>query len=495
MDTHPLPERTRARVKPVMHDRRSHLWRRLSPTGLGLRGCTLMRKCTFVRSIIVFLLFVNGVASAATAQSFSAEAQSNQRNEQGIDEGLSVDSNVLWKKPRPRVIQESLAGDPLPKGDTTSLRFETLSVAGNANFTDGKPPHGKRAGVFVAKGDPLAFANGAISEDRSGVNAGWAGHAATEALFERVPNLVLPISAEIDLDPTNPQPPPPELAALSRTDCESPEVEVELERYKRQALQSLSLEFGGVSRFESDSLQNGFLEIGIGTGIPLGSLDHILGLTPRVRVDWLDLSDQVALPAGYELPSDLYQFDLQFFYRRSLSERLSVLAIVSPAIRSDLSTDDRAMRLFALGLLNWEWIPDRVTLSGGAVMLGRADLPVLPALGLMWTPNRRTRLDLRFPLAKAGYRLTKDGGNSETWAYISGGLGGTTWAVTKADGQTDEFSLRDYRLFIGWERLVSGGGGCFTELGVALGRRVEWERPHLEVEFPSAAMIQAGWRY
>ena len=316
-----------------------------------------------------------------------------------------------------------------------------------------------------------------------------------DTFSERTRGITRLVATQSFIEPGIPQPPPAALASLFSAFGEEESEEKELERFKRQALQSVSLEFGGVSRFESDSMQNGFFEIGVGTGIPLGSFDHLLGLTPRVRVDWLDLDNDFALPAGYEVPSDLYQFELQFFYRRAWSDRLSVLAIVSPAIRSDLSTDDRALRLFALGLINWEWIPERVTISGGAVMLGRADLPVLPALGLLWTPNQRTRLDLRFPLAKAAYRLTKDGGRSETWAYISGGLGGNTWAVTRPNGQTDEFSLRDYRLFIGWERLVSGGGGCFTELGVAVGRRVEWERPFLEVEFPAAALIQAGWRY
>jgi len=313
---------------------------------------------------------------------------------------------------------------------------------------------------------------------------------------------VLPASADVFHDPENPQPPSARLAALSQAMCEPEAAELELERFKRQALQSVSVEFGGVGRFDSEGLSNGFIELGVGTGLPLGSLDHLLGITPRVRVDWLDLDAGSALPAGYEVPEELYQFELQFFYRGEFNDRLSMMAIISPAIRSDLSTDDRALRLFALGLINWEWIPDRVTLSGGVVMLGRADLPVLPALGLLWKPNKRTQIDLRFPLAKAAYRLTKDGGKSETWAYLTGGLGGTTWAITREltlpgglVEQTDEFSLRDYRLLLGWERRVSGGGGCFAEVGVAVGRRLEWERPLLEVELPSAGLIQAGWRY
>ncbi len=272
-------------------------------------------------------------------------------------------------------------------------------------------------------------------------------------------------------------------------DCDQPPEEIELIRFKKQALQSISVTGGGVFEFDHGELNSSFLELGIGTGIPMGSFDNILGVTPRFRTDWIDASPNI------DIPRQLYEFELQFFYRRPIRDRLSLLAIFSPSIRSDLSTSEKAFRVFALGLLNWEWIPDRLTLSAGAVVLGRTDLPVLPALGVVWTPNRRTKLDLRFPLTSLSYRICKYGGESETWAYLSGGLGGNTWAVTRATDQTDELSLRDYRLSVGLERLVNGGGGCFAELGVALCRRLEYERDKTEIRFDDAALIRAGWRY
>jgi hypothetical protein len=265
--------------------------------------------------------------------------------------------------------------------------------------------------------------------------------------------------------------------------------EIELSRFKKQALQSVSVAGGGLFAVDENDLDNSFLELGIGSGIPLGSFDNILGVTPRVRIDWIDAA------ANLDVPDQLYEFELQFFYRRPLSERLSLMAIVSPSIRSDLSTSDKAFRVFALGLLNWERIPDRLTLSGGVVMLGRADLPVLPAVGVLWRPNRRTELDLRFPLTKLSHRIAKRGGESETWIYGSGGLGGNTWAVTRRFGLTDELSLRDYRLTAGVERRVSGGGGCFAEVGIALGRRLEFEQSELEINLSDAAILAAGWRY
>lgn len=268
-----------------------------------------------------------------------------------------------------------------------------------------------------------------------------------------------------------------------------PAPEIELTRFKKQALQSVSVSGGGVFEFDEGQLNSSFLDVGIGSGIPLGSFDNILGVTPRFRMDWIDAASTI------DIPAHLYEFELQFFYRRPIHDRLSLLAIVSPSVRSDLTTSDEAFRVFALGLLNWKCVPNRLTLSAGVVMLGRADLPILPAVGVAWTPNRRTKLDLRFPVTKFSYRIAKHGGWSEAWAYASGGIGGNTWAVTRNTGQTDELSLRDYRLSLGVERLVNGGGGCFVELGVALGRRLEYERDNTELKFDDALLLSGGWRY
>ena len=280
-----------------------------------------------------------------------------------------------------------------------------------------------------------------------------------------------------------------EVPAAPFTSCDETLEEVELSRFKRQALQSVSASAGYMGDLGGSGLSSSFLDLSIGSGIPLGSFDNILGVKPRFRIDWVDAD------ASLDVPSTLYQFELQFFYRRPIHDRLSAMMIFSPAVRSDLTTSDDAFRVFALGLLNWECIPDRLTLSGGAVYLGRADLPVLPAIGVLWTPSRLTRVDLRFPASRISRRLAKDGGRSETWAYFSAGLGGNTWAVTRDTQTTDEVSLRDLSLRIGIEKIVDGGGGCFADVGYAFSRRLEYENDDSEVKLDDAILFRCGWSY
>ncbi|MEM8678341.1 MAG: DUF6268 family outer membrane beta-barrel protein [Planctomycetota bacterium] len=270
-------------------------------------------------------------------------------------------------------------------------------------------------------------------------------------------------------------------------DFDDPEAPVP--RFKKQAIQKVSLAGGVLLATDDDDLNKSFLEASVTTGIPLGSFERILGITPSFRVDAIDAAAQ------FDVPDQLYETGVQFFYRQPLNERWQFLGIVSPANRSDWTTDDKAFRVFGLGLFIWDWVPDCLSVSLGAVYLDRADLPTLPAVGLVWTPRPDRRLELQFPRSRFGIRLAKDGGRSETWAYGLAGIGGNTWAVTRADDRSDELSLKETQLLLGVEKIVAGGGGWFAELGYVVGRQIEYESDDSEIPLSDAVMISGGWAY
>lgn len=260
-------------------------------------------------------------------------------------------------------------------------------------------------------------------------------------------------------------------------------------RFKRQAIQKVSLSGGWLVSTGGTDLNTSHLQASVGLGVPLGSFENILGVTPSFRVDWLDASPAL------DVPQELFEAGVNLFFRRPLNESWSLMAIARPSMRSDFTTSDNAFRLFGLALLNWEHTPDYLTLSFGTVYLDRADLPILPAVGLTWTPRTTTRLELRFPESRIAHRLAKNGCESETWAYISAGIGGNTWAVTRASGLSDELSIRDVRLRFGLEKIIDGGGGWFCEAGWAFARRIEYEQSGTELELDDGVLLQAGWSY
>lgn len=262
-----------------------------------------------------------------------------------------------------------------------------------------------------------------------------------------------------------------------------------IRRFKKQAIQQVSVTGGGLVAVSAGDLHSSFLETSTGIGVPLGSFDNILSVTPSFRVDWLDASPTL------DVPDELFEAGISLFYRKPLSDRWSLMAIARPSIRSDFTTSRRALRLFGLALINWEQTPEHLTLSFGTVYLGRADLPLLPAAGLTWTPEPSRRLELRFPESRFACRLAKDGARSETWSYLSAGIGGNTWAVTRRSGASDELSIRDVRLRLGIEKIVDGGGGWFFEAGYAFARRIEYERAATEVPLSDGLLFSGGWRY
>ena len=150
----------------------------------------------------------------------------------------------------------------------------------------------------------------------------------------------------------------------------------------------------------------------------------------------------------------------------------------------------------------WKWatislakIPDRLSISFGGVYLDRADISALPAVGLVWTPDRTNRYELQFPRSRYAHRFNKCGCESETWGYIAAGIGGNTWAVTRASGATDELSLRDIRALAGVEKIVSGGGGWFAEAGYAFARNIEYESDNTDISLSDGLLLIAGWSY
>ena len=267
--------------------------------------------------------------------------------------------------------------------------------------------------------------------------------------------------------------------------------EIELPKFKKQAIQKIAFAGGWLGATSRNDLSSTFASAGITIGLPLGrNMDNILAVTPSFRCDWIDASSAI------EIPSELFDVGLEVFHSRKINDRLKLLALVRPSHRSDFKTTENAVRVFGLGLFIWDYKPEVLSVSFGAVYLGRSDITALPAVGLTWTPNKQNRFELQFPRSRAWHRLRKNGAESELWTYVSIGIGGNTWAVTRSGGVADEVALRDIRITTGIERIVAGGGGWFVETGLALDRSLEYiSTSASRVSLSNGVLLSAGWTY
>ncbi|WP_145091069.1 hypothetical protein [Rosistilla carotiformis] len=259
-------------------------------------------------------------------------------------------------------------------------------------------------------------------------------------------------------------------------------------RFRKSMFQGVSVSSGYVSDAGEDALSIADYKVSARLAVPLGSFQNLLVLSPSFRQYFVNAGDAI------DVPNRLYETGVSFFTRYQWKPGLSILAMVSPQLRTDFETEDHSWRLSGFGLIAWEWIPEVLTVSFGAAYLGRDDLPVLPAVGLDWRPNSDWRLELMFPRPRLLHRIAKNGPLSETWGYASIAPGGNTFNVRRRDGRDDELTLGDIRTMFGVEQIRDGGRGWFAELGIAFARSIEYESGD-EYDFDAGLFANAGMTF
>ena len=224
--------------------------------------------------------------------------------------------------------------------------------------------------------------------------------------------------------------------------------------------------------------------------VPLdGTTDNILAFQPGLRTYFLDG------PSVVDVPSTLYDAQLSMVWRKKYSDRWQSNVWLQPKIRSDFETSKDSFFFSGGAYAKYTWTPNVFDLYLGAFFLDRDDVSVLPAVGFVWTPTPDIRYELLLPRPKIAKRLTRIGDCKETWAYLSGQLGGGSFAVQRASGAEDKVTIRDLRLFVGWESVRPGGAGKFVEAGYVFNRGVEYARNDEEYEFGDSLMLRAGMRF
>lgn len=257
-------------------------------------------------------------------------------------------------------------------------------------------------------------------------------------------------------------------------------------RFRNSCFQGISLNSAYIHDNASSGLAITSFDLSTTLAVPLGSMDNLLLITPFFRPDFLDAAPSL------NLPSEVFETGVRGLWKRPVNDRLSTLAILTPGVRTDFQNMHEAFRIFGLGLLIWQAVPDKLSLSGGVIYTGRDDFPVLPAAGLLWTPSPEWKVDIQFPAPRISRRILKDGQNSETWSYLSGAVGGNSWAVVRGDSIRDELTLRDYRLITGLEHILPGNRSIFGEAGYVFGRSVEFASSPETTELSSSWMLRGG---
>lgn len=226
-------------------------------------------------------------------------------------------------------------------------------------------------------------------------------------------------------------------------------------------------------------------------GFPIGNNPAPLLITPGFNIHLLDGPATPPGDANQTLPGHVYDTYVAAAWRPQFTPMFGADLAVSWGIYTDyqrVTWDSIRVLSRALGVvtLSPQW---RAEL--GIVYLDRLSVKLLPAGGLIWTPNPDVKFDFIFPYPKFAERISNVG-NYEVWAYLRGEYGGGQWSVVHTNGIEDVFAYNDLRAILGLEWFGATRVRGNVELGVVFDRKIMYRNTSTELNPGTSMVFQGG---
>jgi hypothetical protein len=206
-----------------------------------------------------------------------------------------------------------------------------------------------------------------------------------------------------------------------------------------------------------------------------------------------------AAPADADLPPVTYDAYLDVAWKPR------ILPTVTPWLSADLgvrtgvytdfhAVDSHSVRIMGRGMAV-ATVTERFQVLFGVVYLDRVAVKLLPAGGVVWTPNPDTRYAFIFPSPKLAKRCTTVR-TTDIWGYLSGEYGGGSWTIRRAAGYDDQFDYNDIRVMLGVESFAHSGLHTFSEVGYIFDRELVYRSGNPSRFVPNdTVMLRAGLTY
>ena len=175
--------------------------------------------------------------------------------------------------------------------------------------------------------------------------------------------------------------------------------------------------------------------------------------------------------AGNDVPPRVYDAYLNVAWNPQFSSVVGAELDATVGVFSDFErVVDDSLRYFGSGLAVISFSPS-FQVKAGVAYLGRQNVKLLPAGGIVWTPNPDVRLDIVFPYPKLSMRLPGYS-TTEWWVYLRGEYGGGTWSLRQVSPEIIRLDYNDMRCALGLDfQTVRELKGLF-EVGIAFEREL-----------------------
>ena len=184
----------------------------------------------------------------------------------------------------------------------------------------------------------------------------------------------------------------------------------------------------------------------------------------------------------FGLPDDLYEYTIGLSRVRRINDSWTIRTMLGIGFATDGSNTSSDAWQFRGGAFGIYKRSENLSWTFGALATGRDDLPVIPAVGAVWMPNPNLRYDLTFPKPRVNFLLGEKGARQQ-WAYLGGGINGSTWGYEQSGSVDDRLTYKDVRIVVGVEsrptssaRMPFAIGRTFqAEIGYVFAREFEFE--------------------
>jgi len=195
-----------------------------------------------------------------------------------------------------------------------------------------------------------------------------------------------------------------------------------------------------------------------------------------------------------DMPPMTYGAYLDTTWKPQFNERFSADLAIRPGVWTDFHyVTSRSFRIPARALGLYAFSP-QVQVAAGVVYFDRLSVRILPAGGVIWSPNPDARFEILFPRPKLAHRIGTIR-NNNVWGYVEGEYGGNTWTIRRADGSGDVADYNDLRLSLGGEWITGTGRRGHFEVGYVFNRRLMYRGGSATAYPHGTAMIRGGFSF
>lgn len=291
--------------------------------------------------------------------------------------------------------------------------------------------------------------------------------------------------------PYSPAPYSPEPTALYPEGIQFPQSNFSMGQTLK-FMQDIRLRWSWLSPMGDRSLGVNDVETNVTFAVPFFKTTSPLMITPGFAIHFWD-GPVTEAPYFADLPARTYDAYLDSAWYPQITTWLSAQVGVRVGAYTDFNTfNTNSIRIMGRGLGVISLTPT-LQFALGAVYLDRVLIKILPAGGLIWTPNPDARYEFLFPNPRGARRWTTFG-NTDVWLYITGEYGGGSWTAQRIN-LSDQFDYNDLRVSGGIESFGLRGFSAFFEVGYVWDREIVYRFGPPNYPASDTVMLRAGASY